>query len=71
MLPLDDEGVAYALVALRNISRKFESTNFFQENPGYFLFFKKVALWILYHMCIFCICAQPLIMNLLQNGTCS
>ena len=44
MLPLDDEGVAYALVALRKISRKSESTNFFQENPGKFLFFKKFAV---------------------------
>ena len=44
MLPLDDEGVAYALVALRKISRKSESTNFFQENPDNFLFFKKNAL---------------------------
>ena len=44
MLPLDDEGVAYALVALRKIAIKSESTNFFQENPGIFLFFKKIAL---------------------------
>jgi hypothetical protein len=36
MLPLDDEGVAYALVALRKITRNSESTNFFQENPGDF-----------------------------------
>ena len=44
MLPLDDEGVAYALVALRKIATFPESTNFFQENPGIFLFFKKIAL---------------------------
>ena len=44
MLPLDDEGVAYALVALRNISRKSESANFFQENPGDFFDFKKLTL---------------------------
>ena len=44
MLPLDDEGVAYALVALRKIATFPESTNFFQENPGKFLFFKKIAL---------------------------
>jgi hypothetical protein len=44
MLPLDDEGVAYALVALRKISRNSESTNFFQDNPAFFLFFKKIAL---------------------------
>jgi hypothetical protein len=36
MLPLDDEGVAYALVALRKIAIKSESANFFQENPGDF-----------------------------------
>ena len=29
MLPLDDEGVAYALVALRKIATFPESTNFF------------------------------------------
>ena len=44
MLPLDDEGVAYALVALRKIAIKSESANFFQENPRDFLFFKKLTL---------------------------
>ena len=53
MLPLDDEGVAYALVALRKISRKSESTNFFQENPGIFLFFKKLALSLHPKICSF------------------
>ena len=44
MLPLDDEGVAYALVALRKIVTFPESTNLFQENPGDFLFFKKLTV---------------------------
>jgi hypothetical protein len=44
MLPLDDEGVAYALVALRKISRKSESSNFFQEKLGDFLFFRNFVV---------------------------
>ncbi len=32
MLPLDDEGVAYALVALRNIRTIFEDSKFLREN---------------------------------------
>ena len=47
MLPLDDEGVAYALVALRKISRESESTNFSQEKLGDFLFFKENVTLVL------------------------
>ena len=44
MLPLDDVGVAYALVALRKIVTIIVTSNYLQEKPAIFLFFKKNAL---------------------------